>query len=104
VALLQKQEAEMAGSKRMRAEDTGSFSRRRLAKVAVAALGIAAVGGAGVSGVLAKHGSDDDWVFGGSGGSGGSGFDDDGIFFPSGGSGGSGGSGWDDDWDDWFDD
>ena len=84
-------------------------SRRRFAKAVVVALGVAGFAGAGLSGALASHGSDDDFDFtpsGGSaasGGSGGSGWDDDWAFsgsVASGGSGGSGGSGWDDDWDD----
>ena len=91
-------------------ESDRSVSRRRLAKVAVAALGIIGFAGAGLSGALAHDddGWDDDIFapsggFVASGGSGGSGWDDDVIFT---GSGGSGGSGWDDDWDDdvWDDD
>ena len=85
-------------------ESARSASRRRFAKVAVAALAIIGFVGAGLSGALAHDddGWDDDVVFapsGGfvaSGGSGGSGGDD--VFFT--GVGGSGGSGWDDDWDD----
>ncbi len=88
-------------------ESARSVSRRRFAKVAVAALAIIGFAGAGLSGALAHD--DDGWdddVFapsGGfvaSGGSGSSGWDDDWGFSPSGGSGGSGGSGWDYDWDD----
>jgi hypothetical protein len=96
-------------------ETARELSRRRFAKVVVVALGGAGFVGAGLSGALASHGSDDDFDFtpsGGSaasGGSGGSGWDDDRVFpdsVASGGSGGSGGSGWDDDWDDddWDDD
>jgi hypothetical protein len=88
-------------------ESARSVSRRRFAKVAVAALAIIGFAGAGLSGALAHE--DDGWdddVFapsGGfvaSGGSGGSGGDDDVLFTGVGGSGGSGGSGWNDDWDD----
>ena len=87
-------------------ESTQSFSLRRFAKIAVAALGVTGFAVAGLSGALAHD--DDGWdddVFapsGGfvaSGGSGGSGWDDV-IFTGITGSGGSGGSGWDDDWDD----
>ena len=94
----------MTHEDQMNAAPVRAMSPRRLAKVAVVALGIAAFGIAGYSGAVAHGGGDDDWVFGASGasgGSGGSGWDDDG-FFPSGGSGvfggsgGSGGSGWDD--------
>jgi len=91
-------------------EGSPLVSRRRFAKVAVAALAIIGFASAGVSGALAhdEDGWDDD-VFapsGGfiaSGGSGGSGWDDDVVFT---GIDGSGGSGWDDDWDDdvWDDD
>ncbi len=96
-------------------ESARSVSRRRFAKVAVAALGIIGFAGAGLSGALAHDddGWDDDIFapsggFVASGGSGGSGGDD--VVFTgiggTGGSGGSGGSGWDDDWDDdvWDDD
>ena len=94
-------------------------SRRRFAKTLVVALAVAGFAAAGLSGVLAKHGSDDGAFFTPSGGSatsassGGSGWDDDWVFSASGGSGwgddsifsasgsgGSGSSGWDDDWDD----
>ena len=90
----------------MERESPQVISRRRFAKVVVAALGVTSLVGAGLSGALARHsdGWDDDSVFGGSGGSGGLGgsggsggsWDDDWVF-PS-----SGGSGWDD--DDWDDD
>jgi hypothetical protein len=90
-------------------------SRRRFAKAVIVALGVASFAGAGLSGALASHGSDDDMDFapsggsaasGGSGGSGSGGWEDDWVFSGSSGSGGSGGSGWDDDWDDddWDDD
>jgi hypothetical protein len=93
-------------------EASRDVSRRRFAKAVVVALGVAGFAGAGLSGALASHGSDDDAIFtpsGGSaasGGSGGSGWDDDWGFSGSGASGGSGGSGWDDGWDDgdWDDD
>ncbi len=81
-------------------------SRRRFAKAAVVALGIAGFAGAGLSGALASHGSDNGVDFSpssgsaASGGSGSGGWDDDWVFSDSSGSGGSGGSGWDDDWDD----
>ena len=69
-------------------EGSPLVSRRRFAKVAVAALAIIGFASAGVSGALAhdEDGWDDDVVF--------TGID------------GSGGSGWDDDWDDdvWDDD
>jgi hypothetical protein len=88
-------------------ETTRDVSRRRFAKVVVVALGMAGFAGAGLSGALASHGSDDGVDFspsGGSaasGGSGSGGWEDDWVFSgSSGGSGGSGGSGWDDDWDD----
>jgi hypothetical protein len=93
-------------------ETARGVSRRRFAKAVVVALGLAGVAGAGLSGALASHGSDDDVDFapsGGSaasGGSGASGWNDDWILSGNGGSGDSGGSGWDDDWDDddWDDD
>jgi hypothetical protein len=92
-------------------ETAREVSRRRFAKMVVVALGVAGFAGAGFSGALASHGSDDA-IFtpsGGSvasGGSGGSGWDDDWGVSGSIASGGSGGSGWDDDWDDdgWDDD
>jgi|SRR5688572_12664700 hypothetical protein len=85
-------------------------SRRKFAKAVVVALGMAGFAGAGLSGALASHGSEDgpDFTLGSgsaaSGGSGSGGWEDDWVFSGSsgsgGGSGGSGGSGWDDDWDD----
>src|SRR5215212_11445009 len=97
---------------RMNSGDSGTAEiareafRRRSAKALVVALAVAAVAGAGLSGALASHGSDDGAYFSPSGGSatsassggsgwddGGSGWDDDWVFSPSGASGGSGGSG-----------
>src|SRR5215208_764218 len=77
------EERRMIQGSRVGFESDRSVSRRRLAKVAVAALGIIGFAGAGLSGALAHD--DDGW--------------DDDIFAPSGGfvaSGGSGGGGWDD--------
>ena len=82
-----------------RPEGVPATARRKIAKVAVTALAIAAFGVAGFSGAMAKDGADDwgDWSVA-SGGPGwgddvaSGGWDDSWVF----GSGGS--SGWDDDW------
>jgi hypothetical protein len=100
------EEDRMMSGDRGTPESARDVARRRFAKTLVVALAIAGFAGAGLSGALAKHGSDDGVFFTPSGGSatsansGGSGWDDDWVFSASGGSGGSGGSGWDDDWDD----
>jgi hypothetical protein len=88
-------------------EITWEGSRRRFAKAVVVVLAVVGFAGAGLSGALARHGSDDGLDFTPTGGSaasassGGSVWDDSWVFSASGsGSGGSGGSGWDDGWDD----
>lgn len=80
--------------------------RRNLAKGVVVALAVVGFTGAGISGALASHGSDDGVIYTPSGSSatstssGGSGWDDGWVFSPG------GGAGWDDGWDDsgWDDD